>query len=87
MLFSVVVALACITTAVGLVSSTADHFATISRRKLGYRLCVVVICVFSAFVSNLGLDTIISFLTSVTKTSPNGRALLWMQKALSFTTQ
>ena len=36
------------------------HFATISRRKLSYRLCVIVICVFSAFVSNLGLDTIIS---------------------------
>ena len=59
-LFSVVVALACITTAVGLVSSTADHFATISGRKLSYRLCVIVICVFSALVSNLGLDTIIS---------------------------
>lgn len=59
-LFSVVVALACITTAVGLVSSTADHFATISGRKVGYRLCVIVICVFSALVSNLGLDTIIS---------------------------
>ena len=59
-LFSVVVALACITTAVGLVSSTADHFATISGRKVSYRLCVIVICVFSALVSNLGLDTIIS---------------------------
>ncbi len=59
-LFSVVVALACITTAVGLVSSTADHFATLSRGKVSYRLCVLITCVFSALISNLGLDTIIS---------------------------
>ena len=59
-IFTIVVALACVTTAVGLVSSAADHFATITNRKASYRLCVIVICVFSAIVSNLGLDTIIS---------------------------
>ena len=59
-IFTVVVALACVTTAVGLVSSAADHFATITGGKLSYRLSVVVICLFSTVVSNLGLDTIIS---------------------------
>ena len=54
------VALACVTTAVALVSSAADHFSTICRDKVSYTAFVVIICVFSAVVSNLGLDTIVS---------------------------
>lgn len=59
-IFALVVALACITTAVALVSSAADHFASISRGKVSYRAYVIIICIFSAVVSNLGLDTIVS---------------------------
>lgn len=59
-IFALVVALACVTTAVALVSSAADHFSTICRDKVSYKAFVVIICVFSAVVSNLGLDTIVS---------------------------
>lgn len=59
-IFAVVVALACVTTAVALVSSAADHFAFITNNKVSYKAFVIIICVFSAVVSNLGLDTIVS---------------------------
>ena len=59
-IFAVVVALACVTTAVALVSAAADHFAYIMKNRVSYKTFVVIICVFSAVVSNLGLDTIVS---------------------------
>ena len=59
-IFAAVVALACVTTAVALVSSAADHFAGLCRGKVSYQAFVIIICVFSAVVSNLGLDTIVS---------------------------
>ena len=59
-IFALVVALACVTTAVALVSSAANHFAGLCRGKVSYAVFVVIICVFSAIVSNLGLDTIVS---------------------------
>ena len=60
LLFSVVVALACITTAVALVSSAAAYFAKLSGGRLSYKVLVAMICVFSAVVSNIGLDQIVS---------------------------
>ena len=59
-IFAVVVALACLTTAIGLVSSCADFFADLFKNRVGYKGFVVIICVFSAVVSNVGLDRIIS---------------------------
>ena len=58
-LFSLVVALACITTAVALVSSAAAYFSELSEKKLSYQLLVVIICVFSTVVSNFGLEQIV----------------------------
>ncbi len=59
-IFAIVVALACITTAVALVSSAADHFSAVCKGRVSYKAFVIIICVFSAVVSNLGLDTIVS---------------------------
>ena len=59
-LFSVVVALACVTTAVALVSSSADYFSALSGGRVSYRAMVVGICVFSAVVSNFGLEQIVA---------------------------
>lgn len=59
-LFSVVVALACVTTAVALVSSAASYFSKLSKGRVSYTWLVVVICVFSAVTSNFGLDQIVS---------------------------
>lgn len=57
---AVVVALACITTAVALVSAASEYFSTLSKGRVSYKALVVGICVFSAVVSNFGLDQIVS---------------------------
>lgn len=64
-LFSVVVALACITTAVGLVSSCGNYFSSLSRGRLSYGLVVGIVCLFSAVVSNFGLEAIISIASPI----------------------
>lgn len=64
-IFGVVVALACMTTAVALVSSSASFFAKLCRGKVKYSAFVIIICVFSAVVSNLGLDRIIAIASPV----------------------
>ena len=64
-IFALVVGLACVTTAVGLVSSCADYFAELSGGKLAYPVMVVGICAFSAIAANIGLDTIVSIAAPV----------------------
>ena len=59
-LFGVVVGLACVTTAVALTSSAAAYFSELCRGKVPYKVFVIAICVFSAVVSNLGLDRIVA---------------------------
>ena len=59
-LFGVVVGLACVPTAVALTSSAAAYFSELCRGKVSYKVFVIAICVFSAVVSNLGLDRIVA---------------------------
>lgn len=59
-IFAVVVALACMTTAVALVSSAASFFEKLTKGRLSYAALVIIICVFSAVISNLGLDRIVA---------------------------
>lgn len=49
------------TTAIGLTSATAQYFTKISNGTIKYETVVIVVCVFSAFVSNFGVSAIISF--------------------------
>ena len=64
-IFGIVVGLACVTTAVALTSSAAAYFAKLCRGKVPYKVFVIVICVFSAVVSNLGLDRIVAIAAPV----------------------
>ena len=64
-LFAIVVALACITTAVGLVSACANYFSGLSGGRLSYPVLVCLICLFSAVVSNFGINEIIAILSVV----------------------
>lgn len=59
-IFAVVVALACMTTAVALVSSAASFFEKLTKGRLSYATLVIIICVSSAVISNLGLDRIVA---------------------------
>ena len=56
-----IVSLACLTTAIGLTSATGKYFSSITNGKLKYEITVIVVCVFSAIVSNFGVGTIIKF--------------------------
>lgn len=58
---SIIVALACLTTAVGLTSATANFFDNLTSGKIKYEIMVLIICVFSAIVSNFGVSVIIQF--------------------------
>lgn len=60
-LLGIVVALACLTTAVGLTSAAASYFSGLTRGKIGEIPFAAGICVFSAAVSNAGIDSIVAF--------------------------
>ncbi|MCR8745178.1 branched-chain amino acid transport system II carrier protein [Romboutsia lituseburensis] len=60
-ILALIVGLACLTTAIGLTSATAQFFSKITNGKLKYEVIVTVVCIFSAIVSNFGVSTIIKF--------------------------
>lgn len=60
-LLAIIVALACLTTAIGLSSAAGRYFSGITNGKLKYEHIVIVVCVFSAIISNFGVSTIIKF--------------------------
>ncbi|WP_042272038.1 branched-chain amino acid transport system II carrier protein [[Clostridium] dakarense] len=60
-ILSAIVGLACLTTAVGLTSATGQFFENLTKGKLKYEVVVIVVCIFSAIVSNFGVSTIIKF--------------------------
>jgi LIVCS family branched-chain amino acid:cation transporter len=59
-MLGVIVALACLTTAIGLTSASADYFEHITSGRVSYKAVVIIVSVFSMVVSNFGLSTIIS---------------------------
>lgn len=60
-ILAIIVMLACLTTAIGLTSATAQFFEKSTNGKLKYELIVTLVCIFSAIVSNFGVNTIIKF--------------------------
>lgn len=64
-LLGVIVAAACLTTAIGLSTSCAECFVSLSKGKLRYRPLIIAVCAISFLVSNIGLSEIISFAAPV----------------------
>ncbi|CEO12858.1 branched-chain amino acid transport system II carrier protein [Paraclostridium sordellii] len=58
-ILGIIVALACLTTAIGLTSATGQYFTKLTNNKLKYEVVVTIVCIFSAIVSNFGVNTII----------------------------
>ena len=58
-ILGVIVALACLTTAIGLTSATGNYFSKLTNGKLKYEVIVTIVSIFSAIVSNFGVDMII----------------------------
>ena len=59
-IFGIVVALACITTAVALVSSSGAYFSRLSKGRVSYKVIVTIVCVISPVIANISLDEIIA---------------------------
>ncbi len=60
-ILGLIVALACLTTAIGLTSATGQYFSRLSNNKMKYEAIVIGVCIFSLVVSNFGVNTIIQF--------------------------
>ena len=60
-ILGLIVALACLTTAIGLTSATGQYFSRLSNNKIKYEAIVIGVCIFSLVVSNFGVNTIIQF--------------------------
>lgn len=60
-LLGIIIALACLTTAVGTTSAVAQFFAGVFNNKIKYEWLVIGFCVFSAVISNFGVNMIIQF--------------------------
>lgn len=64
-LLGIVVALACITTAIALTSASANFFSELTGGKVSYQKFVIGICVFDAVVTNFGLNAIIALASPI----------------------
>ncbi|WP_394266329.1 branched-chain amino acid transport system II carrier protein [Anaerotignum sp.] len=60
-LLGVIVLFACLTTAIGLSSSTGAFFEELSGGKVSYKKVVIIVVAFSWLISNAGVSTIIKF--------------------------
>ncbi len=60
-LLSIIVLLACLTTAVALISSAADFFNELFKGKISYRALLIIDCIIGALICDIGLDNIIRF--------------------------
>ncbi len=58
-IFGLVVASACLTTAIGLAATSGDYFYRLSGGRISYRVVVVITLLFSTIVSNVGLEMIV----------------------------
>jgi len=59
-ILSLIIALACLTTAIALAGAAGTFFSTLTNGKWSYKFVIIVVCAFSAVVSNFGLNNIIA---------------------------
>ncbi len=59
-ILGIIVALACLTTAIGLTSVTSKYFEDVTNKKLKYEHIAIFICAFSTIASTIGVDQIIA---------------------------
>lgn len=64
-ILGIVVACACLTTAIGLTSAAAEYFRDLSKGKLKYEYVVIAVCIISALMCNLGVTEIINIAAPV----------------------
>lgn len=62
-LLAVIVLFACLTTAIGLASSSGDFFYHLINKKIHYKWIVAATCVIGVVISNVGISTMIALAT------------------------
>lgn len=65
LVLALIVFFACLTTAIGLVSSCASYFEELTKGKISYKTVVLITVGFSYVISNFGISTIISIAAPV----------------------
>lgn len=60
-LLAIVIALACLTSAIGVIAVIADFLNGLTKEKLGYRTWVLIICLAGAAMGSLGVDKIVNY--------------------------
>ena len=65
LVLAIIVFFACLTTAIGLVSSCASYFEELTKGKVSYTTVVILTVAFSYIVSNFGISAIISIASPV----------------------
>lgn len=65
LVLAIIVFFACLTTAIGLVSSCASYFEELTKGKISYTKVVIATVAFSYIVSNFGISTIISIASPI----------------------
>lgn len=63
--FSIIAALACLTTAIALTSAAGKYFAQLSRGRVRYQMSVAAICAFSAGVSGIGVERLVELASPI----------------------
>ncbi|WP_163102573.1 branched-chain amino acid transport system II carrier protein [Peribacillus alkalitolerans] len=58
---SIVVVLACLSTAIGITASVADFVSSVTKNKITYKVMVAVTCIVGVIVGGTGVDSIINF--------------------------
>ena len=61
LILAATVTLACLKTAVGLITSCAETFSGLFPRAAGYRVFATAFCVVSFLIANLGLNSVIAY--------------------------
>lgn len=64
-MLGIIVTLACITTAVALVTASAEYFSDLSRGRLKYQPLAVLTCAVSAAIATFGIDQIVALASPV----------------------
>jgi LIVCS family branched-chain amino acid:cation transporter len=61
MLLAVMVALACLTTAIGITGAAGTYISGLTKKRISYQKVVVCICILSAFLSTMGVEAIVKY--------------------------
>lgn len=64
-LLALIVFFACLTTAVGLISTTAEYFSNLLERRIPYTVMAGIMALFGAVISSIGISSMIAIATPV----------------------